>query len=224
MKIYTRIEIDMETGKVRHAESYDYSGPLALCDRSLVARAKSAQDQASQQAGAYGSQAAGIAGNITPTLERWTVNPPGFSPQAMANLKTNAIQAANARAGAAQEQSRLRALRTGNEAGLGALEAAEAQGGARAAGSTVEDILAKNEMLKAQQQREAMGELGNLYGSAMRGNVGSMEQEAKDIDAATSASQTGWLQNTMGVLSTLGKLGSYSRGGFTVGGGGSNNG
>lgn len=220
MKIHIKTVIDMETGIVVEDQSYHYDGPVALCDRSLVSRAKTAQDQAAQAAGAYGAQAGQTGGFLTPQLEKWTVSPPGYGALGLGQMETSAVQAARGRQGAMEEASRLRALRTGNAAGLGSLEAAEAQGGARGAGSAVEDILAKNAMLKASQQESAQRGLEGMYGTEMRGQLGAMGQQAEDINTATRASQTGWLQNAEGIVKTLQGMGSYSKGGFTVGGGG----
>src|SRR5512146_3039128 len=164
MRIYTKVVIDISTGKLLNSEFFDYAGPVALCDRSQQAAADAARNQATQSAGQYGGTAQNTSGQLVPQLQQWTTAPPGYGPTGLAEMETRSVQAANAKAGAAQEASRLRAMRTGNEAGLGALEAAEARGGAQGAGSAVEDILAKNAMLKASQQEAAQRQLGGLYG------------------------------------------------------------
>ena len=206
MKVYTRIVIDMETMEVIERQSYQYPDnlPVALCDRSLQRQAGEATSAARQTAGQYGGTAANISGNLIPELQKWTVTPPGYGAQGLAEMQTSALQGARARSGAMQEASRLRALRTGNEAGLGSLEAAEAEGGARGAGSAIQDILAKNAMLKADQQRQAMGELGNLYGTSMRGDIEAQGLVPRDISANLAAGQQGWLQNAEGIVQMLG--------------------
>jgi hypothetical protein len=204
MKIYTKLVINIQTGLILYEESYEYSGPVALCDRSQQAAADAARTQAQQSAGGYGATAAGISGGLVPELQRWTVAPPGYGPQGLAEMQTSALQGARARSGAVEEASRLRALRTGNAAGLGSLEAAEAQGGARGAGSAIEDILAKNAMLKSSQQQQAMGELGNLYGTSLRGDIAAQGLVPEDIKANLAAGQQGWLQNAEGIVQMLG--------------------
>lgn len=207
MKIHTKVVIEIETGAVVEDQFYHYEGPLALCDRSLQRAATGATSQAEQTAGQYGATAQNISGNLTPELQKWTVNPPGYGAMGLARMETSAMQAAGAKTGAAQEASRLRAMRTGNAAAMPALEAAEAQGGAQAAGSTVEDILARNEMLKSQQRQQAVGELGNMYGASMRGDIGAQEIVPHDIGANLAAGQQGWLQDTMGIMGALGGMG-----------------
>lgn len=54
MKIYTKITWDIETGRLIGEESFDYSGPLALCDRgdSKAAAAQSSAQSATDQSNA----------------------------------------------------------------------------------------------------------------------------------------------------------------------------
>lgn len=220
MKIHTKVVFDMETGSVVEDNFYHYDGPMAMCDRSLQKQGAAAESQAGQTAGKYGSTAGEISGGLVPELQRWTVSPPGYGAQGLAEMQTSALQGARARAGAMEEASRLRALRTGNEAGLGSLEAAEAQGGARGAGSAIQDILSKNAMLKANQQREAMGELGNLYGTSMRGDIGAQDIVPRDIESELAAGRQGWLQNAEGIIQTLGGAGTGAAGyKYALGGG-----
>lgn len=216
MKIHTKTVWDMESGAVVEDCHYEYQGKLALCDRSLTARGKEAQAVAAQAAGQYGGQAATAFGAAEPTLQQWTQAPPGYGPMGLATMETGALRASAARTGAAQEASRLRAMRTGNEAGLGALEASEAEGGARAAGSAVQDILARNEMLKQQQRMAGVKGLTGLYGEGMRGDIGAMGQEAQDIGAASAAERQGWLQNLEGIMAMGQGLGQGAQGASTI--------
>lgn len=216
MKIHTFIEIDIASGHVDHDESFNYTGPVALCDRSLTARGKEAQQQAAQAASGYGGEAATAYGAAEPTLARWTTSPPGYGPQGLGTMETRTVQAAKSGAGAAEEAARLRALRTGNEAMLGGLESAQAEGGARAAGSAVQDILAKNEMLKEQQRMAGMKGLTGLYGEGMRGNIGAMGIEPSAINAATAAQKVGWLQNLEGIMAMGQGLGAGASGASTI--------
>ena len=203
MKVHTKTVWDMETSCVVEDQFYHYEGPVALCDRSLTARGKEAQDQAQQAAGRYGGEAAQTYGAVEPTLQSWTQAPPGYGPMGLATMETGALRASAARTGATQEASRLRAMRTGNEAGLGALEASESEGGARAAGSAVEDILARNEMLKQQQRMAGVKGLSGLYGEGMRGDIGAMNVQPEDIKAATGAENVGWLQNAQRIVQMI---------------------
>jgi len=203
MKIHTKIVWDIESGLVVEDQFYHYSGSLALCDRSMQKASSGAMDQAKQTAGQYGSTAQDISGNLTPQLQRWTVAPPGYGAMGLARMETSAMQGAGAKTGAMQEAARLRAMRTGNAASLPALEASEAEGGARAAGSTVEDILARNEMLKSQQQQGAMRGLEGMYGSSMRGDIGAQGLVPEDIKTGIAAGQSGWVQNMEGIVKML---------------------
>lgn len=206
MRIHTKIVFDCD-GNVLEDEYYDYSGPLMLCDRSLTNQAQQAETTAAQTAGQYGAQAGAQGAFLTPKLEQWTVNPPGYSPTDQATMMTQQQLAGAASSGSQQEQAKLRAMRTGNVAGLGAQEAASAQGGARAAGQGVQSILAQNALLKAKQQQQALRELGNLYGTNVRGQTAAENIEPEDINAATKAQQSGWLQNVLNTMNTVANLG-----------------
>jgi len=53
-KVYTKIVIDLETGKVKHAEGYWYDGPWALCEQD--------DDSESDQSGGLGADDSGEGG------------------------------------------------------------------------------------------------------------------------------------------------------------------
>lgn len=219
MKIYTRIALDWD-GNIIESESYDYHGPLALCDRSLVQNAKDASKTAQQTAGNY--QAAGnqIQGDLVPRLEREAVNPTGYGTFGLGDMESAAEQSAAGASGTAQEGMRLRAMRTGNAAGLGSGQAAAAEGAARAGGSALQDILAKNAELKANQASKANSQLGDVLGENIHGNLSAQGLVPEDINAATNASKVGWVQNVEGLGDTAANLIKAFK---TKGGGGGDN-
>lgn len=212
MRVYTRVEIDILSGKVLDACWHEYAGPLALCDRQLTAQGEQAAKGATATAGQLGGQAAGIYGNLVPRLESEAVNPQGFGPFGLAQMETAAESTAAGATGAAQERARLNAMRTNNAAGLGSTEAAAAQGGARAAGSAVQGILAQNAQLKAQQQLEANKQLGGILGEETGAQVQALGIVPKDLESAVAAENVGWVQDTKDIMEGLGALGRSSQG------------
>ena len=203
MKIHTRIIVDMQTGEVLLDEFYEYSGPLALCDRSLQSQATQAANTASQTAGNYGAGAAGIQANLVPRLEREAVNPPGYGSFGLGEMETANQETAAGATGSAQEAAKLRSMRTGNAAGLGAIEAGGAGAGARASGSALQSILAKNAELKANQMSEANRGLGGILGEDIRGNIGAEGLVPEDIKAGVAAGNSGWLQNLTKMIAAI---------------------
>src|SRR5579862_5782513 len=157
--------------------------------------------------------AAGAAGNelstITPTLNRWaTGGAPGLGPQNLAQKQTRAQLASNASSGSSAEEARLRALRTNNLAGLPAAQTAGAEGAARAAGSTTQDILAKNADLQQQQQQMALGKLAGLYGENINAEMKGYQEMPQALSTARSLQQPGFLTNLANLTGDLSKISS----------------
>lgn len=209
MRVYTRIVWDIETGRVLESSLLDYSDhlPVAKCDRAQQQEGRQAEQQTKQTIGTAGANAGQISGNLVPRLEQEAVNPTGYGAFGLGDMKTEALQTGGAASGAANERMRLNAIRTGNAAGLGAGEAASAEGGARASGSALQSILAKNAELKAQQQQQANVQLGNILGENLRAETTAEGILPQDINATVNAGKSGWLQNTEGALDTLSGMG-----------------
>jgi hypothetical protein len=190
-RISTRVVVDMETGAVLERESLQYCGPVALCDRSV-------QNAASTAASTEGTQASGIGSYMTPLLESWAGgNAPGYGQGAVNQMTAAAQTAAGSASNAAQQGGLLRALRTGNAAGVAAGDVAGAVGAGQNQTQAVEDILSQNAQLKAQQQTGALNMLGSLYGTDVTGQTNNLNTQLK-------AGQSGWLQQWGGpLLSTL---------------------
>jgi hypothetical protein len=199
MKIHTKTTWDIETGKVLFDSFYLYSGPLALCDRALTQQAQQAESTAAGTAAGYGAQAAGIQGSIVPRLESYAAgNTPGYGPFGLSEMETAAEQTGAGATGAAQERSRLRAMRTGNAAGLGATDVASAGEGARATGGALQSILANNAKLKESQQEMANRSLSGILGEdigAQTAEAGLVPEDIKTEMAATQSDPwAGWMK------------------------------
>jgi hypothetical protein len=212
VKIHTKIEWNLETGRLLSDEFFDYEGSVARCDRSLQRQAQGAATSAGMTAGGLMGEAGGISGSIVPALERFTTTPPGYSPLAMGTMETKAEETTAATRAKAEQEAKLRAVRTRNPAALGAEGSAIAGETARAGGETLQDILARNEMLKEKQRSEAFGELGGMYKTDVGAAEGFAGQQAKDISTAYDVSQPGWLQSLQGILNAGASLGRTARG------------
>ena len=194
MKIFTSVLLDWK-GNIIESESFEYFGPIAKCDRSLTNDAEQAQKTAVQTAGNYQAAGQGIQQSLVPRLEQQAVNPTGFGAFGLGEMETGAEQTAAGASGAAAEQARLRANRTGNAASLGSVQAAGAGEAAKAGGSALQSILSRNAQLKATQQQQANQGLEGVLGEDIKGNLGAEGLVPEDIKAASEAEQFGWLQD-----------------------------
>ncbi|MGH9436528.1 MAG: hypothetical protein ACRD22_01205 [Terriglobia bacterium] len=215
MFIATRVVFDMETGECLLHEGYEYDGPLALCDRSAQSQAKNAGNSALGASNTYGANASAIGTSLTPELQSRATAPPGFG-AALPGMMGEAAANAAAQAGKASQSARLRAMRTGNAAGQGAVDVGAAQAGGQNETNAIQGILGQNAMLENTQQQNALGALGNLYGQNVSGQLGGINAGVGAANAYTNAGKSGWLQNTMGVINSLKPGGSFK--GMSFGG------
>jgi len=154
------------------------------------AAVQSAQGNLNAVMGAEGLTPAGqgILSGILPTLQRQaTGGAPGFGPTGLATMQNQALSGVAAKTGASAEEARLRALRSNNPASLNATGVAIAGEGARAAGGTLQDILAQNEMLKAKQQEAALRQTGEIGTSDINAGLKAMSEAPGALEAMLKA-------------------------------------
>ena len=164
MKIFTSVLLDWK-GNIIESESFEYFGPIAKCDRSLTNDAEQAQKTAVQTAGNYQAAGQGIQQSLVPRLEQQAVNPTGFGAFGLGEMETGAEQTAAGASGAAAEQARLRANRTGNAASLGSVQAAGAgEGRESATAEAGHEGRAEYEGEGAARGAEACEESGSVRG------------------------------------------------------------
>jgi hypothetical protein len=203
LKIYDSLTIDIESGQILEEDSYDYSGPLLLCDRSLNQAGKNAATTATTTGGNEGAQANQIGSSLIPGLEQQANNPTGFSPTDLNNQTVAAEQSTGGANSAITGEAGLHAGRTHNAGGYaGALDEA-ARDKSRTLSSDALGVQNQNAQLKQTKQHEAQQQLQGLYGTDTSAMIGSMGLVPKDIDAAATANQSGWLQDVTGVINSL---------------------
>jgi len=185
-RVITKIVLEMATGKVLERESLEYDGPWALCDRAATAAAGGAQQY-------LGNQMQTIGNYLTPQLMRWAGGAaPGYGAGGVNEMTAAAQTAAASATNQANQRGLLRSLRTGNAAGVAAGDVDAAVRSGQTQTQAVEDVLAQNAQLKAQQQMGALNMLGSLYGTDVSG-------QASEIKNMIDASKTGWFQNMLGL-------------------------
>lgn len=180
--------------------------------RSAVNQAQQAATTAGNTAAGYNSTASGIGGSLIPFESRQLQNPSGMSQQDIGSqLAASAAGAGGATSGLQGAASKMGAT-TRNPMGFSSAldSAARQRTAAEAKGS--EQIQANNADVKLNQQQQAGSALGNLYGMSSRAGAENSGQVAGDVDAASKANSTGWLQDSTGVLGALsGGVDSYAK-------------
>ncbi len=175
--------------------------------RSSVNNANNATQTAANTGAGLGAEAQGIGSNITPFLTEEMLHPQGYSQQDIAAQQAAGEAGAGGANAGIVGMANKEAATSRNAGGFQAALADAARQRSKAAAGTSEDIAARNADLKQTQSQEGAKGLQGLYGTDTSGMLESTGQEARDIDAATTGGQSGWLQNTMGILKTLQGMG-----------------
>lgn len=195
MKIYNRIVVDIETGKVLEEDSFEYSGPVALAIREAEQQANLAGVQAGITAGTYGSNAANVNANLTPFLTRQMTNPSGMSQRDIGSQLTQGLAGAGGSTSGLTGAANKMGMTTRNPNGFAsALDEAARLRDKTSAGVGV-DVAANNAKVKLGQQQQATEGLGSMYGTNVKGQLESQSQIANDVLARTKAASQGWIQN-----------------------------
>ncbi len=172
--------------------------------RDAVGQAKNSYNQAVNTSAGLGAQAQGIGANLTPFLTQEMLHPQGIGQQGLAAEEAAALGGAGGAASGIAGEAAQRAGASRNAGGYQAALSEAARQRDKAAAGASEGITAQNEQLKQQQAQQGASGLQGLYGVNTSGMLQSQGQEAKDIEAQVQAGNSGWLQNTMGILQGLG--------------------
>lgn len=177
-------------------------GLEATCLRAEENMAKSATTTAGQTAAQLGGEAGGELATLSPFYAREMTAKHAFDPTQINELLTSAGAGTGATTGAMQSSLERQNATTGNAAGATKSLQELARDRMKANAGTSEGVAAQD-VLGAQQLRQegAAGESG-LYGENLKGQLDAMGQQSQDINAATEASKTGWLQNAEGLVKT----------------------
>jgi hypothetical protein len=187
--------------------------------RSAVGQAGNAYNQANQTAANLGGQAGAIGGNLTPFFTAEMMNPQGLGQQGVAAETSAAMGGAGGANAGLVGQAAQRASASRNAGGFQSALDQAARERSKAEAGSAEGIAAQNEQLKESQRQAGAEGLQKMYGTDVSGQLQSQGQEAQDIETEAKANQTGWLQNTLGIINAL-KPGYASGKGFSMGGGG----
>ena len=167
--------------------------------RAEEGMAKNAANTAAATGATLGGEAAGELSSLSPFYSREMQAEHSLDPTQTNEMLTAAGAGIGGATGAAQAGLERQAATTGNAAGQ-AKSLQELARDKMKAGAGVSEDIASQDVLGAQKLRQegAAGEAG-LYGENLKGQLDAMGQVSGDVNAATNASKTGWLQNAEGV-------------------------
>lgn len=154
--------------------------------------AQAGETQGLAQSGTLGSQFGQVYGQLAPQLESTAANPQGYNPSDLATMRTQAEEGAGGSNAGTAGQLGLAAARTNN---IGALGSAISESGRRAGrqlGSEQQGIDTGNAKLKANEQSQALGELGSLYSTGVSGSNNALGEVANNSNANTNAANASW--------------------------------
>jgi hypothetical protein len=203
MRIHTHTVIDIETGKVLRDDFYEYDGPLALADRSIQGAAQNNAKTAGTTAAGYGTSALGLAGTLTPALTNDVNNPIGFTPTETNNMLVAGEQGAGGATAGVTGQAGLNAMRTRNTGALSGVLDQAARTKQQQLSENALNVQNQSARLAQQKRASALGGLQGLYGTDVNAQLKAMGIQDQDLQTAIQAGNSGWLQNTMGVIGGL---------------------
>lgn len=198
---------DIATGKLLSHEGEFHEEPVLLFDRGVQKAASNANKSATGTANATNAQANQVYSSVVPGIEQQANHPTGYAPTDLNNMLVSGAESVGGTGAATSGAARLGALRTRNAGGFApALDEAARQraqiGSANALG-----VQNANADLKQQQQARAQQELLGLYGTQTHNALADMGLANQDLSTELAGGRQGWLQNTEGVIDTLGNLG-----------------
>jgi hypothetical protein len=206
MKFYTEIVLQMTDTIGEYLpvseKSFDYNGPVALCDRAAQGEAKQAQKTAATQASTYGARASEERAPLDQYDRQNLDNPQGFGQQGVGEMLTAALGGAGGASASIVGEEELGAKRgtTGtNSALLDEVARTRSQAGAKAS----EGIAASDIALKQQQRSAAADDLSRRYGIDVNAQLGQGNLQNSEINTQIKAGQTGWFQNLMQGIATV---------------------
>lgn len=175
---------------------------LGVFLRAEEGAAKNAAATAATTGANLGQVSAGERARLQPFYQGEIQAEHAYDPTQINELLTAAGVGTGAALGASQGQLERQAASSGNAAGQTKSLQQMARDRMKAAAGSSEGVAAQDvEGALKLRQEGAAGEQG-LYGENLKGQLEAMGQVAPDINAATQASKTGWMQNAMDIAKT----------------------
>lgn len=212
MRVLDHVIIDLREFSEREIPPLQTGGDLLpqfrFFDRSAAKQAKNLGANAGGVAGTSEANANQLYSSVVPGLIRQAQTPQGLTAGQLNTATTASAEAAGGANAGLTGEGRLAALRTRTAGGYPAAldEAARAKG--RTLATNAQNLQLTNARLGLERQSEAQRQLEGLYGVNTSNMLRAMGLQNQDLETQLQAGRQGWLQNTEGVLGTIGELGS----------------
>ena len=191
-------------------------------DRSIASQAGANANTSNATAGGYGAGAQSIQGSLIPTLNRELTGTQGLTPTQQNSLLVAGQQGSGGAAGGLAGAAGLTAARTRNSGALSGTLDQIARAKTQAGSQANLGVANESTQVALDKQKQAQQQLQGLYGTDVSAQLGQMGLANQDLNTELNANKQGWLQNTEGILNTVGNLGKDAAQayGATQGGGG----
>jgi hypothetical protein len=205
---------DIATGELLSHDGEFFDDAAILFDRGVANQAKSQTAQAAGVTGQAQANANIDRSSIIPGIQREAQTPMGFNAGQLNNMLVAQQEGAGGANATIGGEGRLAALRSRTAGGYAPAldEAARQKGRTLATGGL--NIQNENARLGLERQQQARQALQGLYGTDTSNMLKSMGISAEDLQNQLAAKRQGWLQNTEGVLDTIGGLGAKAAGSY----------
>lgn len=195
MKIYTKIVVDLHSGRTLSTNYYEYEGPIAKCDRAAQNELGQMSGTAREESGKMAANAAEERSMFLPMMRRDLQGNQGLTGSQINNRLTAAEQGAGGAMGGVGAEAERHAAMTHNNAGVTGLlrSLAQAKAGAASKAASAGQVASEN---LANQRRDAAlhGTMG-LYGTDTSRSLEAMGLGIKGAEGQVEAGRHGWLQN-----------------------------
>lgn len=170
--------------------------------RNQVQQATDAAKTAAQTGANLGATAATEGTAARDFLTSEMLHPQGYGQQGVSAMNAAAQAGAGGAASGLTGGLIQRAAVSRNAGGSDAAVSDIARQRMKAAAGASEDIAAKDADLKNAQQQAGAEGLEGMYKTDTSGMLDSNGQVSQDVNAATNANNSGWLQNAQGLISS----------------------
>jgi len=153
-------------------------------------------------------------GTLLPMLQREATGTSGLAPTQKNEYMVSAEEAGGGSNAGLTGEANLATARTRNAGGFGsALDEASRQK-QRQLATTTQNVNNLNTQIALDRQRQAQQQLQGLYGTDTSAGLQAMGLQSQAIQDELAAGRQGWLQNTEGVLNTIGGMGRNAAGAY----------
>ncbi len=213
MQVITKAILNIETGEWTVVDSYEYVGPVALCDRAASNEAKQAATNSENLATQEGSNANAEHAQLAPFYRQEMNAQHGFTPGQTNELLNYAGAGAGGAAATSAGQIASLGARTRNTAGMSAALDQNARDRMQTMGGLNLGVGAQDVMGAKQLNQEGAAGMAGLEGTDQKAQLAAMGLQNEDINTQLNANKSGWFQNLTGLMGAGGNLISALKGG-----------